>query len=381
MAVGLLGLAAVVIDLGLARATQAQMQSAADAAALEGLRWRDDPTIADAAARDDARRQRASDLVARRFDDDLDPSNGDLLALGAGPVLTLSGGLAGDLNASALLTVDPANRTYDPLLQTNAGDEARGDLVAGDWLELATTHGEAVDYARDDFEPRPVATTAATSSSAFLARLRRTPDLQGLDDDPGVSSRGPALPFLFGLGSAIQPNDPAAVYQPRVDGITVRATAIADGRRVVAVGQRQAALGVELGLLPFTIAVADWSALPETPAAGAPTAVAVAATPLVADPAARPAAIGDAAGALRVLDATPGAAVGYVAITDGGVVVAFGWLDLADGSNPLNPVVSRRRAAIAPQNATAVPGSLVTPNLPASLAPVDGALLAPALVR
>ena len=35
---GLLGLAALVIDLGFARLTQRQMQSAVDSAALEGLR-------------------------------------------------------------------------------------------------------------------------------------------------------------------------------------------------------------------------------------------------------------------------------------------------------------------------------------------------------
>ena len=38
---GLMGLAALVIDLGFARLAQRQMQTAVDSAALEGLRWRD----------------------------------------------------------------------------------------------------------------------------------------------------------------------------------------------------------------------------------------------------------------------------------------------------------------------------------------------------
>ena len=38
---GLMGLAALVIDMGFARLAQRQMQTAADSAALEGLRWRD----------------------------------------------------------------------------------------------------------------------------------------------------------------------------------------------------------------------------------------------------------------------------------------------------------------------------------------------------
>ena len=37
---GLMGLAALVIDMGFARLAQNQMQTAVDCAALEGLRWR-----------------------------------------------------------------------------------------------------------------------------------------------------------------------------------------------------------------------------------------------------------------------------------------------------------------------------------------------------
>ena len=41
MVFGLMGLAALVIDMGFARLAQRQMQTAVDSAALEGLRWRD----------------------------------------------------------------------------------------------------------------------------------------------------------------------------------------------------------------------------------------------------------------------------------------------------------------------------------------------------
>src|SRR5436853_621049 len=76
--------AALVIDMGFVFLTRRQMQTAVDAAALEGLRKRDDPALA-AAARDAARRQAASNLTALVFDDNLNPGDGDPLNLGAGP--------------------------------------------------------------------------------------------------------------------------------------------------------------------------------------------------------------------------------------------------------------------------------------------------------
>src|SRR5207244_4327948 len=57
------GIAALVIDLGLARVARREMQNAADAVALEGLRGRDDPNVPQA-NRDQQRRQHASDTVA-----------------------------------------------------------------------------------------------------------------------------------------------------------------------------------------------------------------------------------------------------------------------------------------------------------------------------
>ena len=64
---GLMGLAALVIDMGFARLAQRQMQTAVDSAALEGLR--NDPTTPTG-------RQQASQIVADMFTDYVDSSGG-----------------------------------------------------------------------------------------------------------------------------------------------------------------------------------------------------------------------------------------------------------------------------------------------------------------
>src|SRR5437016_6003144 len=61
----LLGVAALTIDMGIARLTQVQMQNAADTAALEGLRGRD--------TGDATRRTAACQMAAWEFDDSFGP--------------------------------------------------------------------------------------------------------------------------------------------------------------------------------------------------------------------------------------------------------------------------------------------------------------------
>ena len=80
----LCGLLSLVVDVGYARLTQGQMQNAADAAALEGLRKRDvgvrtpaGQFVNDPFASDCLRRAAANRMVRRTFDDDLEPANGD----------------------------------------------------------------------------------------------------------------------------------------------------------------------------------------------------------------------------------------------------------------------------------------------------------------
>ena len=145
---GLMGLAALVIDLGFARLAQRQMQTAVDSGALEGLRfrsdcpddWLNDPAYGSPAPTrptspynesdpqwqtwlgwlDGARRLAAGRMVANVFDDDLDPTNGDPRQFGAGPVIEFTGGIGPpELAASQLMT--PGNPpVYKPVRRRRA---------------------------------------------------------------------------------------------------------------------------------------------------------------------------------------------------------------------------------------------------------------------
>ena len=207
---GIFGIAALSVDFGFVKLARVQMQNAADSAAVEGLRQ-------DRAA--------ARDLVALTFDDDMNPANGDPRNNGAGPDVTVDGGLGG-INASASLTVgDPP--VYKPSLQLNAANQQNGDMVAGTY-DPNQPPGEANDYTRADFAP-----AAGPAANAFLVRLRRTRDAQGLDNVDGISSAGRPLPLLFGHASLVG----GAV---RTDGFTTRATAIAASQPAVRVGSAAA---------------------------------------------------------------------------------------------------------------------------------------------
>ena len=229
---GLFGLFAVVLDFGIVRLTQIQMQTSADVAALDGLGGRD-ADLSDPAAADLARRQLAALSAALVFDEDGDPTTGpSRFRLGAGPLLRT--GVDAPTDFAGGLIVEEGQ--WVPALQANAADNlVSGDLVAGSFLQLDPLdpgrpdwHQEANDYTRLDFTPD-------AAGGAFLARLRRTRDGEALDRVPGVSSAGPTLPLLFGYASATRPNE-AGAYDIRRDGFTVRATAIADARRVTASG-------------------------------------------------------------------------------------------------------------------------------------------------
>jgi hypothetical protein len=264
-----LGLAALVIDLGFARLAQRQMQTAVDTAALEGLRNRDRQDWPDG-QRESLRRQEAGQLAANVFDDDLNPANGDRLQMGAGRWIDFSGGMKlADTEFYASQTMSaPDSPVYDPLLQINASNLQHGDMVAGSYgynaaFDTALLSDENNAYARRDFVPSDSDT--APEANAFLVRMRRTNNADGLDELAGVSSRGPALPYLFGRGTALDRNLAAA-------GVTVRATAIAavgavDGTSHE-VGRAKTAgppydnpdpLGRDLpGVTPFAMAAEFW---------------------------------------------------------------------------------------------------------------------------
>ncbi len=273
---GILGLAALVIDIGFARLAQSEMQTAADSAALEGLRWRDVTQSGDlpqawlanpdfqqqtgvlsstgtlsSLQADRVRRWAASNSVANTFADSVD-SSGGTVQYGAGPVVNFSPGV-GDPSLAAGQTIEqpgsagnpsvyqPRRSDGTPGLELNYLDNARnGDMTSGTYgvmdpnFDATSTADEDTNYYRRDFTP-PSGGTAAASAPAFLVRMRRTSDTSGIDNKPDVSSGGSVglpdgnyntIPYLFGRGSMIN-KDPASSYSPRQKGITIRATAIA----------------------------------------------------------------------------------------------------------------------------------------------------------
>jgi Flp pilus assembly protein TadG len=237
----ILGFAALTIDLGIAMATRRQMQSAADTAALEALRQRDSET-------ETQRRQAASDLafnVYAVFDPSQPPGAGP-----TAPSLEYTGGIdTGTLfKASQLMTV--SNR---PLvaLNLNVNNDPTGDMVSGSFIAGGLGVEQSRTYMRDDFTPDPAG--AATPGSAFLVRLRRTGEPSVL----GVSFAGPRFPYLFALGSLLNPT-------LKAQGIAVRATAIASGQPVMSVGRPNASFNTP-GVTPFVLQRATWENLSTLP--------------------------------------------------------------------------------------------------------------------
>jgi hypothetical protein len=289
----LLGLAALVIELGFARLTQRQMQTAVDSAAVEGLRFRDDiplswqpggalhaeiaeaivdsggdPPPAKPFDRADpgwmvwiehCRRWGASQMIINTFHDDLNSGNGDAIGFGAGPLIELEGGIGPPELAAAQSIKEETLGVWKPdEVQPNLPNEKHGDFVAGEYTR--TPCREDDDYNVPGFVPATGATGPipnATSAPALLARMRRTNDFLGLDGQPGISSRGPTIPFLFARGTAIG-KDPASTYSPREHGITVRALAIADARPAMSIGVPSATYGL-LGAATFELTATFWS--------------------------------------------------------------------------------------------------------------------------
>ena len=205
----LMGLAALVIDIGFARLTQRQMQTAVDSAALEGLRGKGTKSAAD-------RQKAAREIADWHFDDDLNPAFDDGAfdsgsgQFGAGPVVEFTGG-AGDptLVASQTMSVDPDNPVYKP--------EFVNGVVSAEGFQVAMQRGGT-----------------------------------GIPD-ADVYAVGRSLPYLFARGSMIN-------RQLIQDGITVRATGVAGARPATAVGVDIP--GVVAGAQRFALREATWSLLP-----------------------------------------------------------------------------------------------------------------------
>ncbi len=288
---GIMGLAALVIDMGFARLAQHQMQTAVDSAALEGLRWRDvqqwedlpqgwlaDPNFQSQVGlpgtgplspqqREMVRRWAASQVVAdgpvangssaqpSMFADYQDSAG--TVHYGAGPVVNFGGGFGPANLAAGQYVISPSDpqSPYAPVYQpkrsdgtpglelnypngTQAGIE--GDMVSGTYGQnnadppdgaadegTTATDSSGNPYHRRDFWN--------TSNQAFLVRMRRTSDTSGIDNEQDVSSGGSqGLPggqyntIPFLFGrGSTIYQQPGSNYSPRQQGLTVRATAIA----------------------------------------------------------------------------------------------------------------------------------------------------------
>jgi hypothetical protein len=245
IALALCAMLSMIVDIGYARISQAQMQNAVDTAAIEGLRKRD-------AGDEVSRRTAAGNLVNYTFDDDFDPTDGDPdYNFGAGPSIDLTDGQT-SLHGAQVATI-PDVHVYKPTLQANLDNETAGDMVSGVFCynaDPAPSEGAiyANDdtvcnqpqlgdgaYARDDFNP------GGANANAFLVRMRRSNDYQDQDGqiDQDVGSSGPSLPLTFGKATTIFSDDPSGGYSVRRDGLTVRATAIAATRPVLHLGTPQ----------------------------------------------------------------------------------------------------------------------------------------------
>lgn len=262
-----MGMAALTIDVGMGILARLTMQTASDGAALEGLRIRDvgmDDPGSTPAQRDLARRSAVRTLIGLIFDDDLAPG-GDPLNFGAGSVVDLTGG-SGESNG--LQTVAPGTPpVYKPQLETNhLANAAHGDMVAGQFnptiADPPPPANERFDgassFVRDDFANALPA--SAPVADGFLVRLRRSRDQHGIENQAGVSSAGPAMPFLFARGSPMQGGDPSAGYSARHHGFNVRASAIASARRALAVGAADPLVGRD-GVAPFAVTRGFWQSI------------------------------------------------------------------------------------------------------------------------
>jgi hypothetical protein len=135
----------------------------------------------------------------------------------------------------------PVRSDGTPGLELNvAANASSGDLVAGSYAPNASYPAasggsagpadEDANYNRRDFQS--ASASAGPAASSFLARMRRTNNLNGLDSNPGISSSGPPLPILFGNGSMMARSGGSGQLSV-ASGITARATAIAAAGGIV----------------------------------------------------------------------------------------------------------------------------------------------------
>lgn len=204
MLFGLFAMAALVTDLGFARLAQRQMQTAVDAAALEGLRGEGITDYED-------RQVAAERIVTWTFEDDLDATTSSAGTVDSGAVVRFSAGAgASSLNASQLMTVDANHSTVV---------QRRSSPLAINRFSVAVQRGGVVDV---DFD---------------------------------LFVHGSSVAYLFARGSLLD--------RGRIgDGIATGGVASAEQRTAVRVGPPVSTLP---GVVPVAFALSDWGASPSNP--------------------------------------------------------------------------------------------------------------------
>jgi hypothetical protein len=286
LVVALMGIAALTIDVGNAFLAQGQMQNATDTAAVEGARLRDYYQVNWMS--NVGRRMRAEEMVRQTFDDDLHPhlragsddtgtyslhywlepssnlaedANADNARFSLGPIIRVSNSTNSEDNIGGVIVTNPApgrneisgSLSYldDPRIAVNRANEPYGDMLSGRFNGELSRVEEPGTYLREDFmaaqllSPSPSPNDVNSSESlGFLVRMRRLPasdypdpsiDTQDSDLANRKSSHGPSVPYIFGLGTGIHRSEGSG-YNPRTDGISVRATAIASSAPAFSVG-------------------------------------------------------------------------------------------------------------------------------------------------
>lgn len=211
-----MAMAALVIDIGFARLAQRQLQSAADAAAVEGLRREDSATY-------EERRDAAGETASWYFDDDLGVTTGDDGAFDAG---------SGQFGAG-------------PLVEFSEG---QGDA------SLAARQLMEIDNDKPVHKPELLDGAESSHGSFRVSISRGTTD----ELDADLFANGPAIPYLFARGSL-------ANRQLIASGITVRGTGLAEGSPAQSIGLADHTITPALpGLAPVALELSYWKRLATT---------------------------------------------------------------------------------------------------------------------
>jgi len=224
-------IAGLLIDIGMARLTQARMQSVTDAAAIDGG-WQMALGSDQTAVRD---------AVSNRTD--------ELFETWAPRRLEFEGGYDldqdGILESSQTINTNTLGEAIRPSIDRNLGNEPAGDVVLGIYNE--TSIPNVLPGLPSGYDRGPGFIADTTTPNSILVRLRRTNE-QAI---PGGTSDG-NLPYLWSRGSLLG-------FGLKGKGIAVRSESIAKLSPVTAVGSATSELlpPVLSAAIPLTEVVSE----------------------------------------------------------------------------------------------------------------------------